>query len=220
MGLTVKVDPIERVTRAEILADLSLPEQKQAAAQFARDGLEEAKQTNQSIFGRVPPYTTTVDGRPNAPLESVNPNGGEIVFDFDLVTNVLQWIGQTLVDRSPVLSGAYRHAHELFADGRQVDLNAIPPARQYAWVNAVPYARKIEIGKTEAGRAFEIQVPNRIYERTAQDAKARFGNIADIEFGYQAGPEGYALKHSVGRRRDRAAGTLVNSPAIFVTYGR
>lgn len=219
--LKVQIDPIERITRVDLQADLSAPEQRLAAAQAAREGLEQAQIINQSVFGRPTAYRTTVDGRENAPLESVNPNGGEIIFDFDLATNVLQWIAQTLIDRSPVDSGAYRSAHELFADGRQVDAHgAVPQAHSYVFLNAVPYARKIEIGKTESGRAFEVQVPNRIYERTAQDARARFANIADITFGYEDGPEGYALKRSVGRRRDRAAGTLVQSPAITVTFER
>ena len=53
---------------------------------------------------------------------------------------------------------------------------APPLASEYVFLNTVPYARKIEIGKTESGRDFVIQVPNRIYERTANDAQARFGN--------------------------------------------
>ena len=48
----------------------------------------------------------------------------------------------------------------------------IPPADEYVFINPVPYARRIEVGKTKSGRPFLIQVPNKIYERTAKDARA------------------------------------------------
>ncbi|MEI9804104.1 MAG: hypothetical protein WDN48_06070 [Pseudolabrys sp.] len=73
----------------------------------------------------------------------------------------------------------------MLADNAEVDPGAeIPIAEQYIFINTVPYARRIEIGKTKSGRDFVVSVPNRIYERTAQDAKARFNNIAKIQFNY------------------------------------
>jgi hypothetical protein len=217
MGLEIKADPIEPMTQADALAIIQA--EQQAAAQFTRDGLEEAKAADQAIFGHVPPYTVTVDGRPNAPLETVNLLRGEVVFEFDLITDVLKWIASTLADRSPVLSGAYKRGHKLLADGREIQLGGVAPkADEFVFANSVPYARKIEIGKTEAGRAFVIEVPNRIYERTAKDAAARFGNIADVQFGYMELLGGYTLRRSVGRRRARAAGASVASPAIIVKY--
>jgi hypothetical protein len=225
--ISVKIDPIERMTEVDVLNTLSLPEQKQSIAEFAQAQIEEAKATNQSVLGRVPPYTVTVDGQRGAPLESVNPNGGTIIVEFELVGDVLTWIAQTLLDRSPVLSGDYRHGHTLFADGQEVDPFAvIPLAAQYVFTNSVPYSRKIEIGKTEAGRNFVIQVENRIYERTAQDAKSRFGNIAKIRFVYQAligGAVGkWASTASARRlasrhgRRTHSTEWLTNQPAIVV----
>jgi hypothetical protein len=69
------------------------------------------------------------------------------------------------------------------ADGNEVTPGgAIPQATQYVFVNEQPYAHKIEIGTTESGRAFVIQVPNRIYERVANDAMSRFEKIASIIF--------------------------------------
>lgn len=217
MAISVKIDPVERVTTASIRADLSLPEQRKAAAEFARQGIEEAKQINRSVLGRVPPYITTVDGRQGAALESVNPDGGQIITEFELVGDVLVWIASELEARSPVASGRYRRGHTLFADGREIPRGAaVPPASEYIYLNREPYARKIEIGKTESGRAFVIQVPNRIYERTAKDARSRFGNIADIQFAYREMASAYMLRRSSGRRRDRRAGATVSSPAIIV----
>lgn len=217
MALKIKIDPVERATEASVRADLSLPEQRRAAAQFAQEGLNEAKEINRRILGRVPPYTTTVNGHEGAPLESVNPDGGSIIFEFELATEVLQWIGEALLERSPVVSGAYKRGHTLFADGQETTLGGnIPPADEYVFLNEVPYARKIEIGKTESGRDFVIQVENRIYERTAKDARAKFGNTVEIKFVYRQLTNAYTLRQSHGRRKDRARGAPVSAPAIIV----
>ena len=83
MALKVRIDPVERVTTATLMAELSQPEQRAAAANLARAEIEEAKQINRAVLGRVPPHVTTVDGRRGAPLDSVNPNGGQIVTEFE-----------------------------------------------------------------------------------------------------------------------------------------
>lgn len=99
--------------------------------------------------------------------------------------DVLTWIARTLRDRSPVRSGTYRDSHLLLADGVIVATAAdviaganIPDAREYSFVSPEPYSRKIEVGKTAAGRDFVIAVPNRIYERTARDANGKFPDAA------------------------------------------
>lgn len=227
MALSIKIDPVEKFTEVDVRNDISLPEQRAAAAAYVQAGIDEAKATNQSVLGRVPPFTVTVDGHQGAPLDSVNPDGGSIIVEFELVGDVLTWIAQTLLDRSPVVSGDYRKGHTLFADGVEVDpFGVIPSADQYVFSNDVPYTRKIEVGKTEAGRDFVIQVPNRIYERTADDAKAKFGNIAKIRFAYQPLMGGAIGKWAASssaqrlarRHKRRIASTewLTNQPAIIV----
>jgi len=219
MALHVRIEPVEKSVEASIRADLSPEAQKKAAAKFAKEGIDEAKATNRQILGRDPPVTITVDGRKGAPLESVNPDGGNIIAEFELVDSLLRWIGDTLIERSPVVSGAYRNAHTLYADGNEVSVGgAIPPAEEYVFINPLPYARRIELGTTKAGRAFVIQVPNKIYDRTAKDARARFGNQADIKFALRDMTGAYQLRHSVKRRKDRQRGSKVSSPAIIVTH--
>ena len=212
MALKVRIDPVERVTTATLRAELSEPEQRAAAANLARAGIEEAKQINRSVLGRVPPHVTMVDGRRGAPLDSVNPNGGQIVAEFELVGEVLKWIANELSERSPYLKGDYLRGHTVFADGREIDVGAvIPDAEEYVLINTVPYARKVEIGRTRAGRAFLLHVPNRIYERTAADASRRFGNIARVRFSYR-GLVGGALGGR-GRAHDKSE---TRFPAIVV----
>jgi hypothetical protein len=43
----------------------------------------------------------TVDGQRGCAVDSVNPDGGSIIVEFELVGDVLTWIAQTLLDRSP-----------------------------------------------------------------------------------------------------------------------
>lgn len=232
MALRVKIDPVERDIAAIISRDLSRAEQQKAAGAFAREGIERDKAHNRMILGRVPPLTIWVDGRQGAALDTVNPNGGSIVGEFELIGELLQWIADTLVQRSPVQSGAYRDGHTLFADGAEVPKGTqIPAADEYVFTNLVPYARKIEVGKTKTGRAFVVQVKNRIYERTAKDAKSRFGNQADIRLEYRAPVGAYRLKHNQAKRAflkggrvyiqpgqspDRVAGSPVSPPAIVI----
>lgn len=172
-----------------IVSDLLSPEaQSRAVAEFARGAIAEADETNRSVLGRVPPRVITVDGNPGAALETVRPVGGSIIVEWELIGDVMIWIGQTLRDRSPVgPSGNYRDGHTLLADGKEVPIGVeVPIASEYYFLNSVPYARKIEVGKTKSGRDFVISVPNRIYERTAKDAKARFGNMVNIYFTYRS----------------------------------
>lgn len=218
MTVTTRIEPISDFVSIVIRDDLSPEGRSKAFAGFAREKLAEAQQKNRAALGIVPPHETYVDGRQGAPLESVKADGGRIVFEFELGTEVLAWIAQALLDRSPVRSGAYRKGHTLFADGREISFGAIlagqaaPPAETYTFTNPVPYTRKIEIGKTKSGRPFVLQVQNRIFERTAADAKRRFGNLAQISFTWR--------DVTAGGAKRRGGRTASRQPAIVVTARR
>ena len=105
----------------------------------------------------------------------------------DRENDVLIWIAQELFDRSPVLSGAYRDAHTLFADGAEVgsaedvfNSAEVPEASEYVFVNSIEYGRKIEVGRTREWRDFVIQVQGHIYEGVAADAAGKFNDVAQI----------------------------------------
>jgi hypothetical protein len=183
--IRAKIEPIDRWVEATISEVLSPEARSRALAEFARQAHREAQSTNARALGAEPPFEQFVDGRVGAALETVRPDG-RIVFEFELINDVLAWIMAALIERSPRRSGAYRAGHRLFADGREVDpAGQVPPADEYSFTNYLPYTRKLEIGKTRGGRDFLVSVPNRIYERTAADAKARFGNAARIGFTFR-----------------------------------
>lgn len=234
MAVRTRIEPIAKDVSIIVNDMLSPAAQSRAVANFARGAIAEADDANRRILGRLPPKVITVDGRAGADLESVHPNG-RIVAEWDIGNDVLTWIGQTLLDRSPRRSGAYRKGHTLFADGVEIAFGEqLPNAMEFVFANLVPYARRLEVGKTESGRDFLIQVPNRIYERTYNDAKARFGNIAKITFSHETQIGAYRLKHDQRSRRwnskqgkwrydkrqraDRVAGSAVTMPSIRVSF--
>lgn len=176
MTLRTRVDPIDRDIQA-MLSDLSPAEQSKVFAQFAQDQIDQAKATNRQVLGRDPKLTVTVDGRDNAPLASVRPNG-VIVAEFKLIEDVLIWIGDQLEKHSPVKSGRYRSSHVLLADGVEVDRRGnIPHAEEYVFINTQPYARKIESGSSS-------RAPQGVYQAVASLSR-RFGNVAKVSFSYR-----------------------------------
>lgn len=218
---------------AKILVDSTLsPKARiEKVRTYAQREITKADEINRRALGAVPPKTVTVNGREDESLSTITPDRGIIIAEWRLVGDVLQWIMTTLRERSPVQSGDYRKGHIMLADGAEADPYNPPMATQFTFLNTVPYSRKIEIGKTESGRDFVIQVENRIYIRTGEDAKAKFGNIAKIRTGFES--SSYLLKQnqvsrsfaggikriSARQRPDRVAGAAVSAPAIYVTIG-
>lgn len=211
MALRVRLDPIATTLRVMVGDTATVQGQQKVIANFARSEIEKVDVANARALGRKVAHVTSVDGRKGATLETVRPNGGVIETLWDIGTvDVLPWIMRELVSRSPRISGEYIRGHRVFMNGVEVALTeSRDPSAEYVVLNVVPYARKVEIGKTEAGRAFVIQVPNRIYERVAKDARARFGKVADIRFSYRETTKAYRLR---GSNRSPP----VRAPAIIV----
>lgn len=200
MGVSVRIDPIERDLALFFGEDLSPEGRSQALAEFAAEQLADAQATNRAAGGgQTPRHETFVDGRKGAPLASVRPDG-TIVFEFDLVVDMLRWIWEMLKKHSPVRSGKFQNSHILFADGFEVkEPAAIPTASSYVFLNVQPYARKIE-------RGLSSQATEGVYEVVETLAHQRFGNVAKSRFTYQAFREGN-LEAYVGSRV-RIAGAM------------
>lgn len=230
--VSTKVQPLERDLAVIVDEELSPAAQSRALAVFARETLAEAQATNRQALGRVPPHRTFVDGVPGAPPDRVRPSG-TIVFEFELVGDVLMFIFAELERVSPVRSGRYRSSHTLFADGIEVPITdrtqVIPPAREYVFVSNLPYARKLEGSKVR--KPLSRQAPRGVYEVTAVKAKARFGNIALVRFSFRAPIGGAVMPYvPVGRggpktgprpgKAQRSAANMERAaryPAIVVT---
>ncbi|KQT13991.1 hypothetical protein ASG40_19380 [Methylobacterium sp. Leaf399] len=173
------------------------PERRQQLiAAAARAGLKESQDINDAALGRVPPHDTFVDGRAEAPLESVNADRGVIVFRFSLASEVFKWIDDMLILSSPFLTGRYARSHVFFADGVQASPDAPQSGDVFVFLNEQPYARKIERGLSK-------QAPDGVYEGVAAMAARRFGNIARVRFGFRSLQEG-AIVYNPGKIEMRA----------------
>jgi|SRR5580765_120674 hypothetical protein len=160
--------------------------EKQGRALLLRVGRE----TNEKILsdavaktGYRPMWEAYANRPGNTNLETVV-LPGPIVYLYRYATEVVEVALTTLQRISPVRSGLYAKSHTIYVDGREVARAPTVMTQEVVISNPVPYARKIEIGKTKSGRAFVIQVPNRIYERTARALQQRYRNVANIKFKY------------------------------------
>lgn len=210
---------------------LSPKAQGEVIARFARAKLHETDEHNRRALGYVPTHTVTVDGRFGAPLETVKPQGGAIVFRFavDARPIIVREALRALRAASPVVSGAYRDSHTIYVNGLPVETlpKDLKVTDEIAISNPVPYARRLEIGKTQSGRDFLVSVPNRIYERVAKGKLlARFRGSAKITFGYWTLPSAHTVKGKLTshygiaggkmRKRRQVVGSVVRAPVIFI----
>lgn len=189
-----------------VYSSLSPESQREAIADLARQALKDAEQVNRRVLGHAPEHKTFVDGRKEAPLESVKPDG-LIVFEFNLITDLLAWIAEQLETHSPIRTGAFAKSHKLFADGVEADPANPPPAEEYVFMSLLPYAESLEHGHSK-------QDPNGIYEVVATLAQRRFGNQAVVRFMYRT-PFGMTLSGLAGSAR-RQPHKDAHQPAITV----
>lgn len=182
---------------------------------------------DQKARGGVEPEWEAYANHPgNSNLESVR-LPGPIVYTYRYRREILLVAMAYLRSLSPVNSGRYRDSHTIYVNGIPVsDRTDIKPGMDVWIANPVPYARRLEIGRTTSGRPFLIQVPNRIYERTQKYLQNRYRNAANITFGYVTVPGAWIIKgrlpaHYVGaggvrKKRRQHIGEAVRSPAIFI----
>jgi hypothetical protein len=216
----------------DIGQELAPAQRGRAVADYALVALAGVQIVNRAALGYVPAYRSFVDGARSTALEKVKPDGGLIEFEFEIPeidAYLLRWIADELDRRSPFVSGDYQHGHVVLADGKVFDVNGpIPEAKEFVFTNTEPYARKLEIGVTESGRAFVVQVQPRIYERTAQATQAVFADrrvsitseFRPIDAGAIKSWSGSPGAHRLARRRGGNPKLhpdwLTRQPAIIV----
>lgn len=208
-------------------------ERGQAVADYAAAALRGAQIANRLALGYSPTYRSFVDGVQSTALAKVKLDGGRIDFEFDVPAidaTLLRWIAGELFRQSPHVRGDYQRGHIVLADGKLIDVYGPIPAtaKEFIFTNSEPYARKIEIGTTESGRAFVIQVQPRIYERVGKAARSMFADrkvsilteFRPLDIGAIKSWSGSAGAHRIARRRggnpNHHADWLKRQPAIIV----
>lgn len=188
-------------------------------AAFARASLSEAIANGEGS----PVYDKYVNGRFGAAEESVVAPG-PIVYDFIWWGEILPWVIQFLVERSPDKSGRYKRSWVVLADGapitsaRDIGLNAT------VWVtNTQPYSRKIDVG------FMEMSVQPGLIEDARRRVMATWGNAITargtmVQLPSGPAPAPYRLKGVFKRgirpqsrtklRSDTRAGAMMTYPTL------
>jgi hypothetical protein len=225
--ITTKVQPFDRNIDVAFGTALSPASRSAFLAQTARRVIDEVTARDEAALGAPVGRVITVDGRAGAPIEQVRPDG-VIVALFDVMPVVLHWIAQQLWKHSPFKTGRYQHSHRLLVDGEEVASieetgvqglvhalsgQEISPGfmtrgKEFVFMPIVPYARPIE-------RGWSKQAPDGVYQAVAALARAQFGSLASISFGYR---ELAGLDESIRERRARPHSPRdMRQPVIIVT---
>ena len=190
-------------------------------ADFHRGQLAAAETTDEEALGHPVDHTDFVNGQISSDFESIRP-GQSIVSTFDVGSEVVQAIDELLIMASPRLTGQFQKSISIYADGDLVrSVAETAGAAEIVFLSLVPYARKIERGKSS-------QAPDGVFQAVAAMVAARLGNQAKIVFTYRepmggaSGLETWARRHSAkatgraGQRRQYAKD--VRQPAIVVSF--
>lgn len=180
MAVQTKIERIDKDITL-FLADVSPAAQSAAIAEFAQEQLDDALKSNSGSLGTAPDFETFVDGRKDVPLAGVKP-GGTIVFEFHILSDLIAWVDEMLIEFSPVKTGRYQRSHVLFVDGAKVDPNGnIPNGKEFVLLNLQPYAEEIE-------NDLSRQAPDGVFQAVAALANEKFGQIAKVDFAYRPAP--------------------------------
>lgn len=207
------------------------PQQAEADAQkalvrVARAGHAAIMQEQTTRAGFAPDFEAYANTPGNSNLDSVV-LPGPIVYRYRYFREMLSVALDELRKASPVISGLYRDSHTVFVNGIAVVgvPQSLKKGDELYIANPTPYARRLEVGKTEAGRAFVLQVQPNIYGRVMRTILIpRYRNVAKISLDYVTIPDAYIIKgrlpsHYIAkggarRKRRQTVGSPVRSPAI------
>jgi hypothetical protein len=196
----------------------------------ARDGHQRIM-ADAASKGLSPSWEAYANSPGNSDLETVV-LPGPIVYNYRYLSDLIKFALEELRLQSPVgPSLKYRNSHTVYVNDQPMGYT-IPTnikAGDIIYIaNPVPYARRLEVGRTKSGRSFLVSVPNRIYERVTEMTKAEGKGRAKVRMDYvnlgahaltKDQPSGIMTRRGWGysriQRRDRLAGAAVTSPAIF-----
>lgn len=224
MGMNSTIELIDRDIELIIAEDSSPLAQSTALVVQAGTALVEAQATNQLALGRLPSFTTTVDGTALVwlglrMLGQIRPTS-IITFEFNIWDDIVPFALQALIDRSPEHSGLYKRSWFVMVDGRRVAPEDVPLGANVIIANDQPYSRKIDVGH------MKMSVPPGIVEAARQEVLNRYGNSVSVERVMIPLPDGYVLKGRFrkgsgtsvrrGLRKDTQAGAAMTYPALAI----
>lgn len=159
--------------------------------------------------GELPDPIRRVDGKVGKPDTAVRWGGYIAYYDRIDMADALEAIYRRLVEKSPVLSGDYSHAHVFMVNGRVLPLELAKEHDVVSIVNVQPYARKIEHG-------LSMMAPTGVYRLVARWAQQKYRYL-DIKFTYIRLPTlGVTfLDRRASKRASRRKPTTVRTPIVY-----
>jgi hypothetical protein len=196
--------------------DLSGPESRKLLHQTARAERERVLGEQRQRSGIAPTDIVAADGRRGAPIEQAE---RLVVIEYGYLREVVQEVLKVLVMQSPKRTGAFARAFAVLVNGAEIHSldQIVHDTREAVIVNTMPYARRLEVGKSRDGTPFVVQVRPRFIEATALAMRSRFGNVAQLWFNYFDIDGAHTLRRAArGGGRSRRAGAAIRYPGIRI----
>jgi hypothetical protein len=185
MALRVKLAPINSKVIFEADGPASRETIGKAFAEMVAKDIARIDRENTAIIGRKVPHSTAINSAEVAAIPGFIDPAAHVVARWQIEVGAVAYAWDALHRAGPVLKGAYRKSHRIYADGAEVSgPDDTAGAREVLILSIVPYARKIERGR-------KGYAPGSVYQAVTALTAARYGNIARIKFTY-AEPEGPA----------------------------
>jgi len=219
-----------RSIRLFINDNLTPQARSRALANFARQDVARLQREGRAALS----FTVFVDGRENASLESVRPDG-RIVYRFNGLSESVAFALGFLLARSPVLSGAYRKSWFVLVDGLlwRRDFQDIPAGAEVSIVNTQPYHNRRKAG-TSRKRGAYVSIVEAARQETMKRFPGVFAERVFLELPSGPAPAPYKMRGGmvnagrVGAPRNgrfragmkfSAAGSLMTYPALVMRWG-
>lgn len=169
---------LERALSPEVLtaafaAAVETEKQRVISEQTARSG------------GMAPELTVVVDGRPGGSLAGIR-HDSTVVLDWNYLREATDAAVHYLQIKGPIRSGDWRKSIVALINGEEWEIDKPIPAniQSAVVVVTVPYARRLEVGRTRNGRPFVVQVEQHFVEHVSMLLNQRLRDLATFTFGY------------------------------------
>lgn len=207
-GMTTVIVGATRDMQAALVAAAKRERDRVLAEQTARAG------------GIAPTWVQVVDGRRNAPLETVR-HDGVVVFQWNYMREIAlraaEFMRRFGPDGPPDETGDWPTSVRVYADDVEVDPRdprSIPHGTAYVEVQpTVIYARRLEVVT-----GFVVNEPgSHFLAGLAQDLHAEYRHVARVALTFTERDGGHVLPARPGHRdRRRRAATAMRYPAIQI----
>lgn len=133
-------------------------------------------------------HSVAVDGKQNAPVEAVKPNG-VIYFEYNYFQEIAALAIETLEAKSPIDKGDYFESHAVYVDSIETPIASIGMARRMVIASVLPYSRIIEVGagkRVPWSKQPRAQTPGNegAYNYVVKVLRRNYSSIVTVRFGW------------------------------------